>query len=111
MIHAAKYLGSEPPADPHAVRRELEEALDLLVPGWRPRVVHDRFLPEMVVSTALTTTAARPDPAVPEVDGLFVAGDWVGGEGLLADASLASARAAARALLSDVGTVRPGAVA
>ena len=59
-----------------------------------------RFLPEMVVSHALTTTAARPEPAVSEVPGLFVAGRLGGNEGLLADASLASARAAARAVLS-----------
>jgi hypothetical protein len=101
LIQAAKYLGAEPPSDPEAVRRELEEALDLLQPGWRSRVVHDRFLPDMVVSNALTTTAARPDPVVREVEGLFVAGDWVGGEGLLADASLARARTAARALSSS----------
>jgi phytoene dehydrogenase-like protein len=107
VIQAAKYLGSEPAADPQAVRRELEAALDLLQPGWRPRVVHDRFLPDLVVSNALTTTAVRPDPAVPDVHGLFVAGDWVGEEGLLADATLASARAAARALLARAGAVPP----
>lgn len=100
VIQAAKYLGSEPPADPDAVRRELEQALELLQPGWRSRVVHDRFLPDLVVSHALTTPAGRPGTAVPEVRGLFVAGDWVGPEGLLADACLASARAAARALLA-----------
>jgi len=34
------------------------------------------------------------------VPGLYVAGDWVGPAGLLADASLASARAAARTILA-----------
>ncbi len=101
LIQAAKYLGSEPAPDPDAVRRELERGLDLLQPGWRERVVHQRFLPDLVVSHALTTPAGRPEPAVPEVRGLFVAGDWVGGEGLLADTTLASARAAARGLLGE----------
>jgi phytoene dehydrogenase-like protein len=104
VVHAAKYLGSEPSRDPQSVERELEQALDLLQPGWREVVVHRRFLPDMVVSNALATPAAPFEPAVAEVPGLFVAGDWVGDEGLLADASLASARAAARALL---GAVRP----
>lgn len=44
--------------------------------------------------------AARPGVSVPEVDGLFLAGDWVGPTGMLADASLASARDAAGALLA-----------
>jgi phytoene dehydrogenase-like protein len=112
VLHAAKYLGpSEADPGPDAVRREMEQAVELLQPGWRSSVVHQRFLPELVVSNALTTTAARPEPAVPEVPGLFVAGDWVGSEGLLADASLASARAAARALLGAVRAPRGDAVA
>jgi phytoene dehydrogenase-like protein len=105
VVHAAKYLGHEADPRPEVVRRELEQALDLLQPGWQSRVVHQRFLPDLVVSHALTTTVRRPEPAVPDVPGLFVAGDWVGHEGLLADASLASARAAARAVLSSAGAV------
>ncbi|HEV8324571.1 MAG TPA: NAD(P)/FAD-dependent oxidoreductase, partial [Myxococcota bacterium] len=62
-----------------------------------------RFLPHLVVSHALCTASAggaagRPGPAVPDVDGLCVAGDWVGAEGLLAEAALASARDAAERL-------------
>ena len=111
VIQAAKYLGSEPAPDADAVRRELEHALDLLQPGWRRRLFHQRFLPDLVVCHALTTTAARPESAVPEVRGLFIAGDWVGDEGLLADASLASARAAARGLLGERAAPRREAVA
>jgi thioredoxin reductase len=40
--------------------------------------------------------AGRPDPAVTSLTGLFVAGDWVGAEGMLADASFASAKRAAQ---------------
>jgi phytoene dehydrogenase-like protein len=115
IIHAAKYLTPEATHEadhrPDEVRRELEQALELLQPGWQSSVVHQRFLPDMVVSNALTTTSPRPQPAVPEVPGLFVAGDWVGSEGLLADASLASARSAARAVLSAVRAPLPEPVA
>jgi hypothetical protein len=38
----------------------------------------------------------RPGPHLPGLRGAFLAGDWIGPEGYLADASLASARAAAR---------------
>jgi hypothetical protein len=52
-----------------------------------------------VVSHGLVTAArgglaGRPGPAVPGEPRLFVAGDWVGPEGLLADASLDSGRRA-----------------
>jgi phytoene dehydrogenase-like protein len=101
VVHAARYLRS----GEQGRRAELEEGLDVLQPGWRDRVVHARFLPGLTVSHWLVTAtggglAGRPGPAVLGVEGLAVAGDWVGPEGLLADASLASARAAADLLLS-----------
>jgi hypothetical protein len=57
-------------------------------------------MPSLTVYNALCTAekggfAGRPGPAVPGIRGLFVAGDWVGPEGVLADAALASARRAA----------------
>jgi phytoene dehydrogenase-like protein len=72
-------------------------------PRWRDRIVHRRFLPEMVVAHALPLAAqgglaGRPGALVPDVAGLALAGDWVGPEGMLADAALASGAAAARAI-------------
>jgi phytoene dehydrogenase-like protein len=103
VIHAMKYLGAEPDGAPRAVERELEETLDIMQPGWRNAVVARRFLPMMSVSNALVTAAqggvtGRPHPGVPGVEGLYVAGDWVGPEGMLADASMASAKLAAETI-------------
>ena len=39
--------------------------------------------------------AGRPGPGIPGSAGLLVAGDWVGAEGMLSDASVASAKVAA----------------
>lgn len=101
LVHVAKYLPTDHRGDARADERQLEGTLDRVQPGWRAAVVERRFLPDMTVTHALPTAAmggtdGRAPAAVPDVDGLFVAGDWVGGEGLLADASLASAREAAR---------------
>lgn len=103
VIHAAKYLGAGPDDDPRAVERELEETLDIMQPGWRGAVVARRFLPAMTVSNSLVTAAqggatGRPHPNVPGPEGLYIAGDWVGPEGLLADASMASAKLAAETI-------------
>jgi len=103
VIHVAKYLGAGPDGDTRAVERELEETLDIMQPGWRNAVVARGFLPMMTVSNALVTAAqggvkGRPRPGVPGVEGLYVAGDWVGPKGMLADASMASAKLAAETI-------------
>jgi phytoene dehydrogenase-like protein len=103
VIHVAKYLGRAG-SDPRADERELEGLLDLIQPGWRELVKQRRFLPDMLVANALPVaanggTAGRPGPAVPGSDDLYVVGDWVGPDGMLADATLASAKQAARMIL------------
>jgi hypothetical protein len=47
--------------------------------------------------------AGRPGPRVPDAPGVFVVGDWVGGDGMLLDASLASAEGAAAELAESLG--------
>ena len=106
MIHVAKYLPPDQSAQAEDVEREMEDLLDLMQPGWRDLVVYRRMLPDMIVMNAIATvetagTERRPGPAVPEVPGLFVAGDWVGPEGLLVDASLASAKRAAELIVEQ----------
>jgi phytoene dehydrogenase-like protein len=100
VVHLAKYLGrgaKETPAD----EQQLEAALDLLQPGWRDLVEYRRFLPAIVVSHALVTVEAggfsgRQTGRVPGLANVFLAGDWVGPTGQLADASVASGVEAAR---------------
>jgi phytoene dehydrogenase-like protein len=96
LIHLVRYGASHPVED----ERALDALLDEMQPGWREVLVHRRFLPSMTVSNALVRPGApRPSP-VTSVRGLYIAGDWVGNEGLLSDAALASARAAAKAILA-----------
>ncbi|MFN7955053.1 MAG: FAD-dependent oxidoreductase [bacterium] len=100
VIHVAKYLAPHGSPDASGERAELEAWLDRLQPGWRARVVHQRYLRRMVVQHDLVHAsrgglAGRPAAEVPDRPGFFVAGDWTGPGGFLADASLASARRAA----------------
>ena len=103
-IHVAKYLGDA--SDAKRDERQLEAVLDLVQPGWQELIVERRFLPTMTVVGALPAADAggvsgRPGPQVPGVHNLYVAGDWVGKEGLLADASMASAQRAAQLILQQ----------
>jgi phytoene dehydrogenase-like protein len=97
LIHLLKY-GAGLAADDE---RTLEALLDDMQPGWREVLVHRRFLPSMTVSNALVTPACPRPSTITSVRGLYIAGDWVGDEGLLSDAALASAKAAANAILAS----------
>ena len=110
VFHVAKYLPvtATGAADDKA---ELEGVLDLLQPGWREAVVAQRFLPNMVVNNWLATAAqgglnGRPGYVVPNSHHLYVAGDWVGPQGWLADGSFVSGKQAAELVLAqEVTTV------
>jgi len=113
VIHAAKYLAPGGAADARGDERELEELVDLLQPGWRDAIVERRFLPKMVVYHRLPRAdenglAGRPSPSLPDAPGVFVCGDWVGAEGMLADAALASAREAAALATAALAEARRG---
>lgn len=103
VMHVTKYLGATHDT-PAAIKGELEAMLDRAQPGWRDQVVAQRFMPGLVVANALTDAArgglgSRPAVTAAQVPGVYLAGDWVGSTGWLADAAMASARRAAHAIL------------
>jgi phytoene dehydrogenase-like protein len=104
------------PGDPAEDERDLEDLLDAAQPGWRDVLVRRQYLPRIESVGALPTAAGggfagRPGPKVPGIEGLYLAGDWVGSEGFLADASMASARRAAGLALEDGAATRGRVVA
>jgi glycine/D-amino acid oxidase-like deaminating enzyme len=96
----------EHPAEPAMQRAELRAVAELA--GIDPAdVVHERSLHRLVVAHGSPTAAGgglagRPTIDALGVPGAYVAGDWVGPVGLLADASAASGTAAARAALDVI---------
>lgn len=96
VVHAAWYLDPEAEVPASELENALETALDRFQPGWRDAVVQRRFMPRLTVTHALDTPEGRPDAEVPGIAGLYLAGDWVGPDGMLADAALASAERAAQ---------------
>jgi len=105
LIQTAKYLLPDHRESSASDEAELEGLLDLVQPGWREVVVQRRFLPDMIVMNALPLasgngTQGRAAPEVTDVPGLYLAGDWVGDEGLLVDACLASAKRAAELIVA-----------
>lgn len=93
LLTLAAYLAEG--EDEASWRDRLEAVVEAVQPGWRERLVLERYLPRMTVISQLPSPSSgglrgRPSVRVPDAPGLLLAGDWVGGEGLLADASVAS---------------------
>ncbi len=92
LVHLTRYLRPEE-RPTNTVKGELESLLSLLQPGWREHLTADQWLPFAAVTQDLPQ-AARGGLAgrcpVNVGERLFVAGDWVGAEGLLSDAAFAS---------------------
>ncbi|MDO3676680.1 phytoene desaturase family protein [Paenibacillus ehimensis] len=107
VVHLLKYNntgGSDPKAD----ERMLEQTMSLLHPGWEREVVERQYLPAMPVVhdyMHLGRTSRFPGPAVPEIRGLYVAGDWASHGEMLADAAAASARRAARQAAAELDRI------
>ena len=94
---AVQYLGASDEPDPDAI------AAFATLAGAHD-IVESRRLHRMTTVTAISTAAlgglqARPTVTDTGHDNVFLAGDWVGAEGHLADASIASAEVAAAAAL------------
>ncbi len=102
-FHLMKYLSPDEPIDAAGAERELEDVADRVQPGWRELTVAKRFLPNLVSSNAIVTAGTRRPPVgAAGVEGVYLAGDWVGDEGMLAEAAIASARVAADRAASDL---------
>ena len=101
VVHVARYLA---PAEevPAADQRAELAAHAARVGLVGDAIVEERYLHRMTVAGALATAergGLRGRPAITDsgAAGVFIAGDWVGPDGHLLDASLASADAAATA--------------
>jgi phytoene dehydrogenase-like protein len=105
VVQVARYLR---PGEEHGDHRAgLEAVLDVHQPDWRDHVVDARYVPRSVVTgdhprPATRGTSGRPSVDAAAVRGLAVAGDWVGPDGVLADASLLSGAAAAASVASAI---------
>jgi phytoene dehydrogenase-like protein len=109
VVHVMKYLQSEANESPESYQAELEALLDRVQPGWRSHVITQRYLPSMTVAFDFPRASdgglsGRPRAEVADCPGVLLAGDWVGPEGQLADASAASAERAAQLALAALGT-------
>lgn len=100
VVQTMRYLHASEDPSAAEVRADLEEHCRLA--GVDPEAAEEaRYLHRMVACGAMPTPAGgglagRPCVGDTGVDNVFVAGDWLGDEGHLADAALATGEAAGR---------------
>jgi phytoene dehydrogenase-like protein len=101
VVHLAKYLAPGEAPSPEVGARELwDHARTAGVAPGSTSVLASRYLHAMTVTYGIPLARCggfpgRPPVAVDGRPGIFLAGDWVGSEGMLLDAAMASARHAA----------------
>ncbi|MGG0176876.1 NAD(P)-binding protein [Gottfriedia acidiceleris] len=100
VVHVMKYLNSVNETDSSKDEEELESLLDLVQPGWREHVISRRYLPKLVVSNDIKKPFNKLDNHFSNsevgLEGIYIAGDWVGETELLLNASLTSAKNATK---------------
>jgi phytoene dehydrogenase-like protein len=115
LVIAFKQLDPRHPGSPREDERDLEDLLDATQPGWRDVLVKRQYMPRIEAVGALPLVkdggfAGRPEPQVLGIANLYLAGDWVAPEGFLVDASMDSARRAAKMALQYVTSSQEKAV-
>ncbi|MFK4427400.1 MULTISPECIES: phytoene desaturase family protein [Bacillus] len=85
----------------HDDQEQLENTMELLHPNWKREVVAKQYLPKITVVHDFPhiDRVEKPGPNIPEMPGVYVAGDWAGHDEILADAAVASGKRAALHIL------------
>ena len=85
-------------------KEQLENMMELLHPNWKREVVAQQYLPKITVVHDFPhiDRVEKPGPNIPEMPGVYVAGDWAGHDEILADAAVASGKRAALHILKQL---------
>lgn len=71
----------------HEDKEQLESTMELLHSNWKREVVAQQYLPKITVVHDFPhiDRVEKPGPNIPEMPGVYVAGDWAGHDEILAD--------------------------
>lgn len=113
VVHVAKYLAPDEAPSPEVGAQELwDHARVAGVDQGSAAVLASRYLHNMTVTYGIPQARlggfrGRPPVVVDGMPAVFLAGDWVGHEGMLLDATMASAKDAARRAVRQAALVTP----
>ena len=101
VLHVFKYHHPDEHIDGAGTKKELEQFLDKLQPGWQQYVLSKRFIPNITVNQRLPQigderTLLGNKTGIP---GLYIAGDWASPNFILADGAVSSGKQAAEDII------------
>ena len=108
LAHLSHYLAPDEAPTAETIDG-LERLADDLLPGWRSHETRRQRLVGLTVSHDIPRWQAggrRSEGQVADAAGLYLAGDWIGERGMLADAAAASARVAAEQVMTFLSEVQ-----
>lgn len=101
ILHVFKYHHPDEHIDGTMIKKELEQFLDKIQPGWQQNVISKRFIPNIIVNQRLPRIGdeRKLHSYKTEIPGLYIAGDWASPDYILADGAISSGKQAAEDII------------
>ena len=101
VLHVFKYLHPDDNTDGIEIKKELEQFLEKMQPGWKKYEITSRFMPKLTVNQRLPQigeehSLERSRTAIP---GLYIAGDWASPHSILSEGAVSSGKKAAEEII------------
>jgi phytoene dehydrogenase-like protein len=103
VLHVHKYLTLDENGDASSLREELENWLEFIQPGWKDEVITTRFMPSITISHRIPMNVHQKIIEEPYlgIPGVYLAGDWVSPDAMLADGAMKSGKICAEKIIKS----------
>jgi phytoene dehydrogenase-like protein len=103
ILHAFKYHHPHDVIDNNRVKKELEQFLERLQPGWQNYLITSRFIPQITVNQRLPQVGdeQKLERSKKEIPGLYIAGDWASPDYILSEGAVSSGKQAPLAIIQE----------
>ncbi|WP_144511890.1 NAD(P)/FAD-dependent oxidoreductase [Bacillus sp. FJAT-22090] len=101
VLHVFKYLHPDDNIDGKELKKELEQFLEKIQPGWQDYKISSRFMPSITVNQRLPQIGDKQklQRSMLNEAGLYLAGDWVSFHSILSEGAVSSAKQAAEEII------------
>jgi phytoene dehydrogenase-like protein len=103
VLHVFKYHHPGAAIDGKKVKKELEQFLERIQPGWQQFLITSRYLPNITVNQRLPQLGDEQQllRSKAEISGLYIAGDWASPSYILSEGAVSSGKQAAESIIKD----------
>ncbi|WP_181347403.1 NAD(P)/FAD-dependent oxidoreductase [Thalassobacillus sp. CUG 92003] len=101
VLHVFKYHHPDDKIDGKQVKKELEDYLEMIQPGWQAYRITSRCLPQLTVNQRLPQPGEENmfQRSETGLSNLYIAGDWAHPRSILSEGAVSSGKQAAEAII------------